>query len=335
MEKIRYGIIGLGRRGFALVDAALKTGEIEIVAAATENPWSAEKLRDLTAQVKIVNNYSQLLNFSNVDAVVIATPNFTHKDIVLAAISTGKHILCEKPAGVTEEEIIQIQEALKGKNLIFQVGTELRYSPMGQKLKEIVSAGAIGPLRMLWCREYRPPLNEGVNNWRVSSKSGGVFLEKSVHHFDLFCWLAESSPMAVHAFGGADVIYQRNGILDNGIVTVEFENKMRACLMLGLFHNNGFLMELGALGENGHVDTYTPPTRMEITAERYKAVYDFTHTPIVGGYNHDGEVEQHLAFVHSIRTGEKPLSGIDAVRPAHSIALAAQRSITEKRRITL
>jgi len=248
MEKIRYGIIGFGARGYALADAAQKTNEIEIAAVADDSPQAEERVRNLLPGVKLFRNYKSLLEQKDIDAVVIATPNHTHVQIALDAIGEEKHVLCEKPVGVSPEEYSKVQNSLRGRKNIFQVGTELRYSRMFQKMKEIISQNEIGPVRMLYCREYRPPLNRGQGDWRISPKSGGTFLEKCLHHLDLFCWFAQSTPKTVYVSGGADVIYQQTGILDNGILTVEFENCVRASIFLCLFHNSGFLMELGALG---------------------------------------------------------------------------------------
>ena len=335
MQKIRYGIIGFGPRGYALADAALKTKEIEIIAVADENPQAEERMHKLLPQSRFFRDYKKLLEIKDIDAFVIATPNHTHAQIALELIETGKHIFSEKPVGINAEEYDKILSKLKNKSIIFQVGTELRHSCMFQKMKNIIEQGEIGPVRMLYCREYRPPFKGGAGDWRVSQKSGGTFLEKCIHHLDLFCWFSGSLPKTVHAFGGSEVIYEKNGILDNGILSVEFENKSRACIFLSLFHDSGFLMEFGVLGEKGHIDTFTPPLRMELVTKEYKSVSDFTLAPVEGGYDHDGEIEQHLDFVDCIRTGKKPLSSVEAVYPAHLIAYAAQRSIDEKRPIEL
>ena len=208
MEKIRYGVIGFGPRGFALADAAQKTNEIEVIAVAEDSPQAEARINSALPGARLFKDYKSLLELKEIDAVVIATPNHTHVRIALDAISEGKHIFCEKPVGITLEEYNSVRNALKGKKNIFQVGTELRYSRMFQKMKELITQNEIGPVRMLFCREYRPPFNKGFGNWRISPKSGGTFLEKCLHHLDLFCWFAESMPKTVHAIGGADVIYQ-------------------------------------------------------------------------------------------------------------------------------
>jgi len=74
---------------------------------------------------------------------------------------------------------------------------------------------------------------------------------------------------------------------------------------------------------------------MELVTSDYKSEFNFTRDVIEGGYNHDGEIEQHLAFVRSIRAGTTPLANIDALYPAHAIGFAAQRSIDEKRPVDL
>lgn len=335
MAKIRYGIIGLGPRGFALIDSAKKTGEVEIVAGADLDSASREELRKIVPNAKLYADYKALLKLDEVDAVVIATPNFTHKGIAIDAIKANKDIFCEKPIGITMQEFNEVAEELEKTDLIFQTGIELRFSKMGTKLKQAVDNRDIGNLQMLWCREFRPPFKCGAEGWRVSKKSGGTFLEKCIHHFDLFCWLAKSKPKMVSAIGGGDVIYKDNGIVDNGIVSIEFENGIRACLTLALFHDVGFLMELGALGDNGRIETNTPPGRMSVFNNQYTATYDFVKTEIAGDFDHEGEVEQHLSFINSVRSRKPSLAGIEAVRYAHMICIAAEKSIEQKNPIYL
>lgn len=330
MEKIRYGIIGLGPRGFALADSAVKTGEIEIAAAADLSESAVDEARKRMPDAKFFNDYHELLEQDDVDAVVISTPNFTHKSIAVDAIAAQKNIFCEKPVGITMEEFDEVADKLSKTELILQAGIELRFSQMGRKLKEAVDNKDIGDLRMLWCKEFRPPFKSGAGGWRVSERSGGTFLEKCIHHFDLFYWLADSKPRIVSAIGGGDVVYKDKNILDNGIVTIEFENGIRACLTLALFHNAGFLMELGAIGDHGRIDTYTPPVRMTLVNDRYTANYDFVRTQIAGGFDHEGEIEQHMAFVNSLRKKTPSLAGIEDVRYAHIIALAAEKSVAQR-----
>lgn len=327
MNKIRYGIIGTGPRGQALIDAAMKSGEVEVVALADFQESMLLEAAQLVPEARRFRDYHDLLNMTEVDAVVVATPNHTHKAIVLDCIDAGKHIFSEKPVATNLADLEQVVDRLKNSNLIYQVGIELRYSQMGMKLKELVENGIVGHVRMMWCKEFRPPFKRGDGGWRVSSQSGGTFLEKNVHHFDLFNWLIGSRPVKVSAFGGNNVIYQNEGVLDNGVVIIEYENGARASLVLSLFHDVGFYMELGVLGESGRIDTYSPQEKMDIFTTRIKASYEFNLTTIKGGFDHAGEVEQHLAFVHSIRTGEPPLASLEAVRDSHAVAFAAEEAI--------
>jgi len=327
MQKIRYGVIGNGARGQALIDAAVKTGEIEIVALADSQENMLKEAAKLVPSAKMFRNYTDLLEFSEVEAVVVATPNHTHKEIVLKCIEAGKHIFSEKPVATNLNDFDEIANKLKGTNLVYQVGIELRYSQMGSKLKEIVDSGSIGQVKMMWCKEFRPPFKDGSDGWRISPKSGGTFLEKNVHHFDLFNWLIGSKPIKVSAFGGSDVIYKNEGILDNGVVIIEYENGARASLVLSLFHELGFFMEMGALGETGRIEAFSPSEKMDVYTRGYSISYDFKKTGIKGGFDHEGEVEQHLAFVKSIRTGGIPMANIDVVRDSHAICFAVEEAV--------
>jgi len=326
MKKVRYGVIGTGPRGQALIKAALMTEEIEVVAVSDVQKDMLAQVAQLVPEAKQLKNYQDLLVLNEIDAVVVATPNHTHKDILLDCIAAKKHVLSEKPVATTLEDLDLIAEKLEEGNIIFQVGTELRYFPMATQMKSLVDSGVIGPARMLWCKEFRPPFKKGYEKWRLQDISGGSFLEKNCHHFDLFNWIAGKKPIKVSAFGGKEVIYQNEEVLDNGWVIIEYENGIRASLGLCLFQFSEYFLELGVLGELGRIEAYAPASQMKVKTSQYKASYDFENF-LQNGFDHGGEVEQHLAFINSIKTGEPPLADIKAARLSHIIALAAEKSV--------
>lgn len=325
MEKIRYGMIGGGARAQALMDAAIKTGEIEIAAVVD---LAGENRACLSAPGnRQYGDHQAMLAAGGFDAVVLATPNDTHEEIALDVLKAGFPLFIEKPVALSMAGFEKVLEAARTLHSIVQVGVELRFSPLMNQMQDALDRGEIGRLRQIWCQEYRPPFNPGRDGWRVSARNGGTLLEKNIHHFDLFCRYANSRPVSVSAMGGADVLYKEAGVLDNALVIVEFENGVRATLALVLFDRTGFHLELGLVGEEGKVRAQVPPERMTLETPSRFETRVFERTGIRGRYDHEGELPQHRAFASRVRRGHPDFASLESVRDAHVIALAAQRAI--------
>jgi len=324
---IRYGVIGGGARGQALMDAALKTGEIKISAVA--DPVEKNRACLSAPGNAEYENHRQMLEAGGIDAVVIASPNDTHCAIALDCLRAHLPVFLEKPVGLTMEEFDLVYGEARRLGSIVQVGVELRFSPLMNELSRRLAQGDVGRLRQITCKEYRPPFRPGEGAWRIGPRNGGTLLEKNVHHFDLFNWFAGSRPVRVAAFGGADVLYRESGVLDNAVVIVEYENGVRAALQLGLFHRVGFHLELGLLGEAGRLEALVPPEKLTCVSPDIRETRVFSRTPIRGRTDHEGEVPQHAAFAALVRADKPDVGALERVRDAHVIALAAQRAIRE------
>jgi predicted dehydrogenase len=324
MEKIRYAVIGTGNRGRQLIKAALQSGQVEIAAIADSHPQSLRLGAEMAGGAKTFSDYRQMLEWGKFDAVVIAAPNDLHEQMLEDALRCDVHILCEKPLGNSLAAIDRMLEKLRGFRKVFQIGMELRHHPMYRQLKEAVRSGQIGPVRMMWCKEFRVPFRDGVDNWRRSrERTGGSLLEKNCHHFDLFNWIADSRPVKVSAFGGnrgAD-----DGMADHAWVNVEYENRIRASLGLALFLPHSRL-ELGLVGDDGTAVCTSPDEKLTIRSRKGDRRYDYGHLDD-SPFDHGGELEQHLAFVERIRTGRPSEVTLESIRDAHLICVAAEKSM--------
>lgn len=204
---------------------------------------------EIAGEARTFAEYRDLLDWGAFDAVVIASPNDQHERMLNDAMASGKHILCEKPQGNSLASIDRMLDKIRSYPKVFQIGMEFRHHPMYRKLKESVSRGDIGPVRMMWCKEFRVPFRNGVDNWRHSrERTGGSLLEKNCHHFDLFNWMEDSRPVKVSAYGGS--VGASDDMLDHAWVNVEYENGTRASLGLSLFQPDAYL-EIGLLGDKG------------------------------------------------------------------------------------
>lgn len=332
-EKIRVGLIGLGDMGMGHLEALKLFPNVEIVG-----------LCDLN--VPFFTHYEDLLACKNLDAVFVSVPNYLHAKIGLAVLKSGRHLFLEKPLAHTVADAKKLLAAAKKSDSVFQVGHVYRYSPFYQAMAEWVDAGVIGKPQILWCQEFREPFPQ--HDWFYDrKKSGGTFVEKNCHHFDLFNWFADDRPKKVAAFAGLNVlkpgkkiscsycpdppkVLRHNNTIDNGWAMVEYVRGARANLGLCMFlrppHKIWRGVELGLIGDNGkmligNVDfgvmTLYGGPKKELTKKignRYQEKW------------HSGMVEEHAAFLKAIQRGKKSLDTVRWGYDAVILACAAEQS---------
>lgn len=209
MKKVRLGVIGVGQQGGFYT--ALLTGvqvnptvpvmgdiefeQIEVGAFCDINPAVRENLTKLFPDIPVYDNYIELLDSGNVDAVVTTVPHYFHAEIGIEALNRNIHALLEKPAGVYTKQVKEIIEVAKSKpELTFGVFFNQRMNPLYRKLKEIIENGEIGNIRRTnWVNTiwYRPQAYYNMSDWRATWKGegGGVLVNQAPHQIDLLQWL--------------------------------------------------------------------------------------------------------------------------------------------------
>ncbi len=224
-NKVRLGFIGVGRRGGALLRSAVQVPGNDVVAvcdlqegarnAAKRDVEKAYKAGNQLADVRLFEDYHELLKDENIEAVFIATPQYLHGPMALDALEAGKHVYCEKALALTIGENRAILNAVKKRgSQVFQVGHQRHYSPLYRKVAELVHGDRIGDvaaIRAQWNRNdlvRRPcadPALEKIVNWRLYSElSGGLTTEFASHQIDVANWLLGTHPDSVAGFGGVD-----------------------------------------------------------------------------------------------------------------------------------
>ena len=180
---IRIGIIGYGKMGKTRHEAIRQVGIGEIVAIS--EPESID------IGIKNVSHYD-IINDTEIDAVIISTPNFLNKQLTIACLKAGKHVFCEKPPAFTAtdmEEICIAEKESNEKKLMY--GFNHRHHDSVIKMKEIVDGGEFG--KILWMRgRYGKSVTEDYfKNWRAKKEmaGGGILLDQGIHMLDLFLHL--------------------------------------------------------------------------------------------------------------------------------------------------
>ena len=228
----KLGIIGTGNhsRGIMLPLFA-KEKEVEIKALCSSTGSTASSISDRYKVDYVTSDYKEILSNPDIDAVYAATRHDTHAEIVTAALNAGKHVLVEKPMGMTTEELKTIQEAAKDTDLVCAVCHNRRYSKLFQQLKGYLSGGPI-------IARYTVAVGRIPNShWTLDSKEGGGRLVgEADHFFDIFTALIQSKPVDISANFLAPENNSKSALY-NFLVQVSYENGSMAHLTYtGLGH---------------------------------------------------------------------------------------------------
>ncbi|MEM1332712.1 MAG: Gfo/Idh/MocA family oxidoreductase [Actinomycetota bacterium] len=226
---IRYGVIGTGMMGVEHIQNVLAMEGAVVTAVADPNPESQEWARIAVrtwfdqvphrhglvgkgdgkpvaaADIAVFDDHVALLDSGLVDAVVIASPNFTHVDILLDVIERPIHALVEKPLCTTLADcrrVVEAEAAARDRfaDRVIWMGLEYRYMPPIRRLIAEVEAGTVGDPRMVAIREHRFPFLVKVDNWnRFNDNTGGTLVEKCCHFFDLMLQIIDARTVVVLA----------------------------------------------------------------------------------------------------------------------------------------
>lgn len=207
MEKIRVGVLGMGSMGSQYA-RMLWQGEIPRMelAAVTRIGKKAEEWakRELPEDFPVFQNGEELLEYSPLDAVIIATPHYSHEQYTLTAMKRGLHVMCEKPEGVYTLQAERMNREAAERSLVFAIMFQQRTLPVYRKIREIVKSGRYGALkRVNWILTdwYRTESYYKETAWRGTwaGEGGGVLLNQCPHNLDLLQWIC-GMPNRVQAF---------------------------------------------------------------------------------------------------------------------------------------
>ena len=147
---VRVGVLGSGARAQGLMKTALELPGVDFVAVSDAYQGRAEHARALTGdKARIVSDYREILDASDVDAVLIGSPDHWHRQMSLDALAAGKDVYIEKPMTYAVDEGLEILDAVGKSDRIYQVGSQGMSSATQKKAKDLVSSGALGQVTMI------------------------------------------------------------------------------------------------------------------------------------------------------------------------------------------
>ncbi|MBZ5752520.1 Gfo/Idh/MocA family protein [Metabacillus rhizolycopersici] len=231
MSIIKIGVIGVGNIGSSHVEL-LHKGQIEgatLTAVCSRNERRMEWIKNYTqGDVKIFRDEETFFNESGIDAVLIATPHYSHPELAKKAFANGMHVLIEKPAGVYTKNVLEMNEAAKASGKVFGIMYNQRANPLYRKLRDLILSGELGEIKrtnLIVTDTYRSQSYYDSSKWRATWKGegGGVLLNQALHQLDIWQWTTGDMPKRIHAVSSVGK-YHDIEVEDDVTAYVEYDN---------------------------------------------------------------------------------------------------------------
>lgn len=251
MEKktVRWGILGCSGIGKSrTIPGLLACENAELYAIAGRNEEKLKAYAEPFAPKKLYTDYQALLEDENVDAVYLPLPNGIHMEWVEKAAKAGKHILCEKPMALTEEQVRKMFAAAKANGVLLEEAYAYRHAQLAQKVKEIVDSGAIGRIRYLESKHSTFDTNRSGIRYQKGNGGGAVY-DVTCYNVSLASYLLGKDPEDMSVYCGFD---KETGVDTSDAVMLRYEEGVTAMLYAGLdAYRRGCY---SILGDTGRID---------------------------------------------------------------------------------
>lgn len=208
MGEVKFGVIGLGNMGKIHADS-LFNGKItngRLAAVADTDSTKLDRAKDAYGEgMAYFGSGEELIDSGMVDAVIVATPHYSHPELSIRALKRGVHTVCEKPAGVYTNQVKQMNEIAGQSDAVFTLMFNQRTNCIYRKMRELILMGELGQIKRInWIitNWYRSQSYYDSSEWRATWKGegGGVLANQCPHQLDLLQWVTDMMPSNIHAF---------------------------------------------------------------------------------------------------------------------------------------
>ena len=332
-DRLNIGIVGAGMIGKVHAEnLAYRIPEANPLIIADINEKAAREAAARCNIPKMTTDYQEILADSEIDAVVICSSTDTHARIIGEAAQAGKHIFCEKPIDFSLAKIDQALALVNKAGVKLQIGFNRRFDANFARVRQAITSGEIGEPHLLHIisRDPEPPTPEYVKT------SGGIFMDMTIHDFDMACFLIDSEVEEIFAYGGVriDPEIGKAGDLDTVLILLKYADGT-----LGTIDNSekaayGYDQRVEVFGSKGAIQIANnyPNSATISTGEsihRELPLYFFVERYV------DSYIAEMRAFVRAVLEDKPtPVSGADGRLPV-VMALAARKSYDENRPVRL
>ena len=337
-DRVRVGVVGLGRLGKRhAANLASRVPGAELVAAcspsADERAWAKATL----GTKHLYADYAQLLAHPGLDAVFLVTPNTVHPEQIIAGLRAGKHVFCEKPLSLELDECLAVEaEAARHPRLKVMIGYVRRFDASYQDAQRKIASGAIG--RPFLVRSQTTDMNDPSGFFvRFAPKSGGIFLDMSVHDIDAARWLL-GAPQPKRVFSVGTIAVHEGlaacGDVDNGVAVCEFEGGAMATIYASRTMAHGHETTTEIVGTAGRLVVGRDGRLNQVEIADGHGIRTET-TPTFWERFEDAFLRETVHFVDCVRFDRPPGLTLHDATEATRIGIALRTSLVERRAVEL
>lgn len=331
---VTVGIIGAGRIGKVHTESIcnfVRNAKIKTVADPFMNETTDAWLKSMGVE-KTAKDYHDILNDPEIDAVLICSSTNTHSPISLEAIAAGKHVFCEKPIDHDLSKIKTVVDALKGSKIKYQVGFNRRFDHNFAAVKQAVTDGKVGDVHVIkiTSRDPEPPSAE------YAAVSGGMFLDMTIHDFDMVRYLAgcDAEEIYVQSAVLVDPAIGEAGDVDTAVITLKMANGAIAVIDNSRRAAYGYDQRAEVFGSKGMASTSNDTLSSMVLSNEQgvtgeKPLYFFLERYM------QSFATEIKGFINAIENDTDTLVGVeDGLKPV-LMGLAAKKSVLEHRPVKL
>lgn len=332
---LNIGIIGAGRIGKVHLESIsyhVKNATVTAMADPFMNEETEKLIRSYGVS-KVTKDYKDILNDKDIDAVLVCSSTDTHAAISIEAINAGKHVFCEKPVDHSIEKIQAVADALKEHpDIKFQVGFNRRFDHNFAAIRKAYDDGKIGEAHILkiTSRDPEPP------NPAYIKVSGGIFLDMTIHDFDMACFLTDSDveELYVNSAVLVDPAIGEQGDVDTAIITMKMANGALAVIDNSRKAAYGYDQRAELFGSKGMVATSNDTVSSAVISNAdgvtgEKPLFFFLER-YMGSFS-----EEMRQFTEAVTNDTEVPVGIHAGLQSVKIGLAARKSVEEHRPVKI
>jgi len=333
-KKINVGIIGAGRIGKIHIENIIRY--IDEANIKTVADYYLDKVKDWVDTIGIKNlikEPEEIINDPEIDAVFICSPTNTHARYIVEAAKAGKHIFCEKPIDLDLDTVKNTIKVVEEEEVKFQIGFNRRFDHNFRKVREMIVEGRIGDINLLKITSWdpQPPPIE------YSMVCGGIFLDMTIHDFDMMRFLSGSEVTDVYAMATVRIDPDIGKICsdyDTAITNLKFKNGS-----IGVIDNcrkatHGYDQRVEVLGSKGTAAILNDMPSTAILSNDKGICYEKPFNFFIDRYA-DAYVDEIREFFSALKEDRQPSVGlIDGLRPLE-MGLAALKSTKENRPVNI
>jgi len=336
-------MVGIGLRGGSLLKQVLAQENVKVQAICDIDPGARDRALSAAARDKprSYTDYRKILELKDVDAVIVATPCDLHAEMAAACLDAGKYVYCEKPLGVTPEQVAHALRAARRSKVFLQIGQQLRYYPgIREAIRQIHEEKVIGQPFVIKAQRHSTPRPLAEQRQRPAwyldvKRSGNLIVENAVHNLDVCNWIAGSRPVSAYGHGKKYLpkppLPAASAMMDGFSVMYIYENDMHLDYSQLYLHPRN-LKELAnaqwylVFGETGTVNLSK--------GRLYEMRAAGEPREIVPANVREAKEDAMSEFYACIRENRKPVAGIEVAATAALTAILGREAIYRGRSVT-